>query len=134
MYKVASDKRQRGLHHGKPADWVNGAEQMSIADQFQQKKDEMNMLIQKMEAAVGTPERKEFGRQKLALQNEMSAFRKLLGKEKLKADGYEQVFIQVAKELLSPVQYRTISQATFRELERRKSEVLTPLSNGDHRA
>jgi len=121
MYKVASDKRQRSLHHGKLADWVNGVEQLSPVDQLQQLKEGLSILEKRILQSSGK-ERKELGIQKLAMQVEVSAIRKRAHLQREAVRGFEDTFIDCARTMLAPLQFKLITAAAMNEVKRRNAE------------
>ena len=123
MYKVASDGRQRALHHGKLADWANGEERLSLEDQLNQKLDGLKILEARILSMPKSPERSELGRQKLALQGEIGAFRKRIGRVRVAREGIEHIFLSLAKEMLSRPQFNAVWQCAVREHEKRQSEL-----------
>lgn len=117
MYKTASDKKQAGLHHGKPSDWVNGTEQLSIQDQFQQLKDGMRVMDRRIVLAVGK-ERSDLVRRKIEMEAEIVAFKRkhdLYPKDRL---GFNNVFTSCAQEMLPKVQFDMIMNAAKREFDK----------------
>lgn len=125
MYKVASDGRQRALHQGRPADWVNGEEVLAKEDQLRQMQRGVEILDARIQALPKNSERrKALGLQKLAMQNELSAFRKNLHLERRAKEGLSVAFMDVAKEMLPPLQFRIINAAAHREYEARQAAFL----------
>lgn len=122
MYKVASDNRQRALHHGKPADWVNGEEKLSVEDQLRQMRDGLRTIDTRILKATGN-EKRRLCVQKQDMQNELVAFRAKHGlerKQPASARSLDTIFVDFAKEMLPKVQFEMILNAAKRDLERRQ--------------
>jgi hypothetical protein len=117
MYKIASDKRQAGLHHGRPADWVNGVEKLSVQDHFQQLKNGIRVLDKRIVEATGK-DRKDLVKRKMDMQNELVAFKEKHGLERKERLGFNSVFIDCAKDMLPKVQFDMIMNAAKREFEK----------------
>jgi hypothetical protein len=117
MYKVASDRRQRALHHGRPTDWVNGQEKLSPADQLRQMKDGLAILEGRIAATDDAAERRRLGMEKQQLQRDLTAFRAANGLQRKRGapDGLHHLFVDVAKAMLPKVQFEMIWNATLRE-------------------
>ena len=113
MYKIASNRHQTALHRGRPADWVNGKEQLKPADKLNQLRDGVKILQARIDAATGD-EKKTLGLEKQTLQNEISALRKTLGRPPL---NWHSFFINEAKRILSDSQFDLIYKASIRECE-----------------
>jgi hypothetical protein len=124
MYKISSDKKQTALHRGKITDWMNGKENLSIKDQFELMKRGIQIFESRLLRETDKEERKRLGLEKLALQNELTKFRKLNRIEQDSRDGLAGAFIRVAKEMLGKTQYELILRAAERELAKIKSEEL----------
>ena len=125
MYKAGSDRHMTSLHRGRPSDWVNGQERLSNADQLLQMQDGVRILEERMKVAPWGEARRTLGREKLALQLEISKFRKLVHMERQANQGIGEIFMTMAREMLPKVQFELILGATHRELDRRKKEVVT---------
>lgn len=126
MYKVASDRRQAGLHHGSPRDWVNGTEQLSAIDQLRQLQDGIKILEGRIQATdIKSKDRVSLGLQKFQMQQEISALRKRANLERAVKQGFEQIFIEMAREMMPAVQFKIIFAATDREFKRRSDALKT---------
>jgi hypothetical protein len=117
MYKVASDKRQRGLHHGRPSDWVNGTEKMSTEDQYRQLKEGIRIIDRRILESTGK-ERKKLALQKADMQDEIVAFKEKHGLKKKQMEGLPQYIADCAKEMLPKIQYEMILNAAKRAFEK----------------
>lgn len=113
MYKVASDRRQRSLHHGRPADWVNGAETLAPNDKLKQLQDGIKILQARIDATSGK-ELAALGQEKLAMQNDIAALRKQIGRPALE---WKPFFVNEAKRILSESQFDLIYRSALRECE-----------------
>lgn len=109
MYKVASDSRQRSLHHGRPADWINGEERLSPADHLAQLRQGVQILEKRILALPkGSEERKRLGVEKNAMQLQIKAATADLPKP---PPDWKMHFVDEAKRLLSDSQWRMIEHA-----------------------
>lgn len=125
MYKVASDRRQAALHRGRPSDWVNGQERLSDADKIKQLQDGINILETRIRAlAPGSEERKRLGKEKLALQTEISELRKQVMREVPLE--WRFFFVNEARRLLSRSQFDMIYNAAIRECKRSADQLGRP--------
>jgi hypothetical protein len=118
MYKVASDRRQTSLHRGTVADWVNGEERLTAAQRLEQMKEGVRILEDRCKSAIGD-ERKRLGIEKLALQHELTAFKKAMGMVNLARRDFPDLFRDVAREMLPKKQYEMIYNAAVREYDTR---------------
>lgn len=126
MYKVASDKRQSALTRGRLADWAGGEEYQSAETKLRQMQEGVQILdnrIQKMKGQSGVA---ELGKQKLAMQADITAFRKAMHLVRMAREGYGETFVTMAKQMLPKVTFDLISGATRRELEQRKKALDAP--------
>jgi len=116
MYKIASDKRQTVLHRGRPNNWVNGQEQLSPEEGLRLLKNGLHVLEDRIKKAMPWEKRK-LGREKIKLQNEIVAFRAANGllRPRHNTDDLHHLFIEVAREMLSKVQFEILWNATLRE-------------------
>jgi hypothetical protein len=121
MYKVASDRRQKVLHQGTPRDWVNGTEQLSSEEQLRQLKEGLSILEDRIKNA-GRSEKKELGLRKLAMQTEISELRQRAHLRRQAIRGFEETFIDCARTMLAPLQFKLISAAAMTEVKRRIAE------------
>lgn len=133
MYKVASDKRQAGLHHGKPADWVNGVEKLSPHDRLRQLGDGIRILNSRIIESHGKPGKRKLILEKTRMEAEVALLRRELGVERKGApmDNFGQMFVECSKQILSPVQFNIIKAATKRELERLEKDAAAPAQNAE---
>ncbi len=117
MYKVASDKKQSALHHGKGiADWMgDGQEHLTLSERHQNLIRVHDNLYERICATEDRIERKELGVKKQQIQNEISEIKKKLKLENtrnhLTNRTFEECFIQVAREQLLPAQFKAMMKA-----------------------
>jgi hypothetical protein len=132
MYKVASDGRQRALHHGKLSDWVNGEERLTAADQIQQMRDGLNVLQGRINAATGE-ERRLLGIQKYEMQTQLSALKKSHGVVKKQRDSLGEYIANAAREILTKSQFDLIYKRAVRDwdLARKLEQQDNPHSLGN---
>lgn len=117
MYKVASDKRQTALHHGKGlSDWVgDGVENLTRLEKYENLVRALNNLDQRIQALPkGSADRKKLGIQKLEMQNELSAMKTGLKAQNLSDVSFEWCFFQICQEQLLPAQFRALVKAAYR--------------------
>ncbi len=109
MYKVASDRRQRALHQGRPTDWVNGEEKQSPEDKRRNLQAAMQNLEERIKALPpGSAERRELGRQKLEWQQELRILGKLAKAKNIEQQTLERAFMEIAREQLPPAHFRAM--------------------------
>lgn len=123
MYKVASDKKQRVLHHGSLRDWVHGEEKLSLDEQLDLARSGIRVLDARIQATSDPATKKELGLQKLQMQDELSKMKKLCGRINVAKQGFEHIFIEQAKEILLHSQFNAIFVSAHREWERRQSDL-----------
>ena len=120
MYKVASDKRQAALHHGSGLkDWIgDGQEHLTLAEQYQNLIRVHDNLYERMCAEKDPIKRKELGVKKLQAQNDLSEIKAKLKLENtrqwLTNRTFEECFVQVAREMLLPAQFKAMMNAAER--------------------
>ncbi len=117
MYKVASDKRQTALHRGRPADWVNGEERLPPEEQLRLMVDGIRIIDSRISEAPDQAEKQKLGKEKLAMQNSITAFRAKHGllRKRNETGGLAHLFVDIAKAMLPKVQFEMIWNATLRE-------------------
>lgn len=109
MYKVASDGRQRALHHGRPSDWINGEERLAPPDRLNQLRQGIKILEARiLSLPKGSEERKRLGQEKQSIQSEIKAVTADMPKS---PPDWKLHFIDEAKRLLSDSQWRMIESA-----------------------
>ncbi len=119
MYKVASDKKQRALHHGVPTDWVNGTETQSLEDQLENMRRADRSLVERIKLATGA-ERKTLVDERARLCGRISQFKDKASIKKIVRDGYEHTFVKVARSILPAYQYNALRDAAMLEYDRLK--------------
>ncbi len=117
MYKVASDKRQRTLHHGKITDWVNGEEHLKPEEHLEQLKEGLRIMHIRVAAAKGR-ERRDLIVDFHKMQNEIAVFRKKHALRRTQMPELPQFFVNCARELLTPSQFEVIMNMAKRDCER----------------
>lgn len=123
MYKVASDRRQTVLHRGRLADWLNGDEWQSAEQRLRQMQDGVQIIEARILGLPVGDERKALGIQKLAMQREITEFRKALHLVREARRGFGDTFVDIAKQILPKVQFEMIRNAAIRECDRRRKEL-----------
>jgi hypothetical protein len=132
MYKIASQKRQSGLHHGSPKDWVNGEEKLSAQDQLTQMQRGIQLIEARILALPKGKERTALGVEKFEMQSALRELRASLGREKKRMDGLPEIFMNCAREILSPLQFKIIRAAADREWNLKKTTaIIEQLNTGE---
>lgn len=114
MYKVSSDRRQSALSRGRLADWITNNDRPSIEEQLRQLREGVNIIDARISKASGE-EKRELGRQKWAMQQELTLLRKKCGLERKTKDGLSQFVVDAAREMLSKIQFDMIYRAAERK-------------------
>lgn len=117
MYKVASDRRQASLHHGKISDWINGDENLSVIDQIKQLQDGTRILQERIDACTDNKERARLGKEKFEVQKQLRALKDKWGFHRSTREGLAQFIVDAAREILTPSQYETIHRAAIRRFD-----------------
>lgn len=120
MYKVSSDKRQRALHQGRPTDWVGGEEVQTESGL----RNNLVRAAQNLEERIkglpkGSPERRQLGLEKLAIQNQLNAARVEQRAENILLNSdISWCFVTVVREQALPAQFRAWWAAAKRMREK----------------
>jgi thiamine kinase-like enzyme len=127
MYKIASDKRQSSLHHGRGlSDWIGeGEENLTGKEKRANIIRVLNNLQERIDShPKGSEERKKLGLQKLELQNQLNDLSKAMKAENLSVAAKDLgfCFLEVAREQLLPAQFRAILAAARRLLEEKSKQ------------
>ena len=123
MYKVASDRRQISLHRGRPADWVNGEQNLSLFHQYEGLKLQDQQLMARINALpAGSEERRQLGKERQELCARMKAMKPSLHADKISnaRGNVAECFVEIAKEMLPPGQFK----AFYAAAKRRRDEHL----------
>jgi hypothetical protein len=121
MYKVASDRRQSALHRGRMSDWVNGEEFLKAEDRLRQLQCGYKILVDRIVALPkGSVERKKLGHEQKLLEAEITKLKALTPPIKHASRGIADVFIDMAREILSEAQFKLVWNTAIREQELRQ--------------
>jgi hypothetical protein len=123
VYKVASDRRQSSLRHGRLSDWVNGEEWQSAETRLRQMQEGTKIIEARILSTPEGDERRSLGLQKRDLQNEIREFRKAMHMVRQAKRGLEETFMDCAKQTLPRIQFELILKMANRELDRRLKEI-----------
>jgi hypothetical protein len=119
MYKVASASRQSALHRGRLADWQNGVEHLTPAQELEQLKSSHHILEDRIKNTTDEFERRKLGREKLALQDRSKELKAQLGfapnvRNHQEAQTFEKYLVDATKAVVSKVQWGMISNMARR--------------------
>ena len=103
MYKVAQQRHQTAKDRGRPVDWVNGTEIQSDEDRRRNLVRVVQSIDRQLEGVLDKKKRKELGRRKNELTQEISAIR-----PKRKAPNAAQHFIDAAREVLPRATFQLV--------------------------
>jgi hypothetical protein len=125
MYKIASEKKQAAISRVRLADLMNGQPEHQTAED--RRRNLIAVLEQaqtQLKMATGAA-RIELRKKVEGLQEQLRNIKKEMQNRHMARAGLEEVFVQVAREMLPKLQYRMLMAAAQREWQQRQDAAKT---------